>query len=634
MSILKKTIACLCAVLTVLPVIGCGGGGTVTTDAVTTDAPAAPTQAPVITDAPEPEKENITRAQMEQALVSTAFAYFVKGTKIQYDSTTIHEALGIYYDGPARIDEHGTPEEATSTYTLYSVCADFVYKVYEEGLGYRLYGAVNHADARTQAMWWFAQKQPDKIRGDVPSKDILLARYLNTAKYPDFTSEDKSYGLHKTEGVDMDYDTFSKYMNDYKSHLRAGDVIVAGHDGEGHAMMYCGNGYMMECSGSNIDVSTGKESIESTGTLNLLTFEDFFLNGTRKGFWISKSNTNPRDWYIIIRPLDLICIDDGNGNPDDDKAIDAYGQLPERTLTRLANTNLDIDRTASTGQYGSAVKDGQITYTVLITNRSSNRQFKRFMTVSDPSYAGCDYKDLEITETVPEGTELVEGSITEGGKAENGKITWKTDVKPGESKTLSYTVKVIADAGSTIVNDGGTVGNIASNVLRCEVGYGTPAVLTKEYLSSLPRVSDLLSAIFEMKKDKYAPISVQRSEVKEQNLPVIRADRSKIPENMQKYYDMLVDLYVGGRKYYAPEGDYVTNLTTSHLEVGDIIVCAQMLSSGSANAKTSYIYMYLGADRFYKLDSFGDITETNSAEALNRLFSYSIFFCLRQSHVR
>lgn len=44
-------------------------------------------------------------------------------------------------------------------------------------------------------------------------------------------------------------------------------------------------------------------------------------------------------------------------------------------------------------------------------------------------------QDVVIKDPVPEGLELIEGSISDGGKAENGVITWNVGtMDPGAEK--------------------------------------------------------------------------------------------------------------------------------------------------------------------------------------------------------
>ena len=65
--------------------------------------------------------EIITRADIENALVSVAWAYYMKGTKIQYDSESLSQ-IGGHYGGICRHTRDASPEFGTSDTSIYSVC--------------------------------------------------------------------------------------------------------------------------------------------------------------------------------------------------------------------------------------------------------------------------------------------------------------------------------------------------------------------------------------------------------------------------------------------------------------------------------------------------------------------------------
>ena len=74
-------------------------------------------------------------------------------------------------------------------------------------------------------------------------------------------------------------------------------------------------------------------------------------------------------------------------------------------------------------------------------------------------------KNVEVSALIPEGTELVEGSISDNGILENGRIVWNVDVN-GE-KIVSFTVTVTKTEGeivaTAIVN--GVVTNTVTNII-------------------------------------------------------------------------------------------------------------------------------------------------------------------------
>jgi hypothetical protein len=111
-----------------------------------------------------------------------------------------------------------------------------------------------------------------------------------------------------------------------------------------------------------------------------------------------------------------------------------------------------------------------LTYSIKISNMSTNTKYLEAMKVSEPDYVGVGYEGLTVTETVPEGTVFV--SATEGGvyDEKTNTVTWTLNIGAGKAVTPAYTVKVTADMGDTIVNGGGFVANIPSNTISNRVG--------------------------------------------------------------------------------------------------------------------------------------------------------------------
>ena len=106
---------------------------------------------------------------------------------------------------------------------------------------------------------------------------------------------------------------------------------------------------------------------------------------------------------------------------------------PELSTEKLAYVQGD---SLTEAPVHTAIQNGEvITYVIKVTNKGN-----------------LDATSIRTIDTVPEGTELVEGSITANGTESNGKITWKTDIKAGKPVELSFQVKVVADSIDIIEN--------------------------------------------------------------------------------------------------------------------------------------------------------------------------------------
>ena len=122
--------------------------------------------------------------------------------------------------------------------------------------------------------------------------------------------------------------------------------------------------------------------------------------------------------------------------------------LSRAQMSTNINTNkpvLEINKVAklnSLNENDNAVQEGsKITYEITVTNKS----------------AEIDAKNVNISDIIPEGTKLVENSISNDGIVENEKISWTVDVSRNSSVTVSFTVEVIStenDIKNVAVVDG------------------------------------------------------------------------------------------------------------------------------------------------------------------------------------
>lgn len=84
------------------------------------------------------------------------------------------------------------------------------------------------------------------------------------------------------------------------------------------------------------------------------------------------------------------------------------------------------------------------------------------------TYTNFDGQDAEVTiaDTIPQYTAYVENSADNNGVFANGELTWKFELSAGESKTVSFKVKVTGKDGEVIINQASGVegeNNIESN---------------------------------------------------------------------------------------------------------------------------------------------------------------------------
>lgn len=655
--------------------------------------------------------EIITRGDLEDAIVNTAFAYYSKGSYMQYDSTQLAD-LTSYRGGLTRLTVKSAPEAATSDSTFYTVCSNYVDQCYNEALNINPYGEMSEPlGLDTYYLIGACENQTTypydgaRINHPITEDDVdaCLIRWMDweylMEKLPDRVSyqgfgvfESSAYYDFADAGITIIDDGYEGSMHysyydadgniispdEIKSKyiipictgegniLRPGDIIVT----TGHATLYVGNGKILDSTNSGsskgegkINTTTGEDRIEAGGTIRNLRTPESFLN--------------TRNMFAITRPLEFVVKMGYDEYPENDVVKNLT--IPESTISRIKYPALNIDRTVDITPYGTAVKDDYLTYSVKITNKSDDDFYKKWISGYDASKPTSSiYEDLVVTEMVPEGTELVADSISNGGKLENGKIVWTlSEVKPGESFELTYKVKVTAEVGSVIVNDGGWVDNIPSNIIKNVVGntklddkeisilndisaggadalkeFGTgtdfaEAIYSKmEKELELPALEDITNELFTLTSVIPGDAGVRGKDLAPINMFERQKEVSPSYEGIQK---MLVDRFWGGRRYFAGDDEKwnfadncIKEMRTEYLEAGDIIICAQTKDRGKTTMTNEFgtvsVMVYSGSDLICQTLSPDGITgeiikASEIVSYLNKMYAKDkdIFFALRPS---
>ena len=609
-------------------------------------------------DATEQEESLYTRQELEDTLAATAWAYYLKEDKLQYCSQEITSGLSKYTGGNYRLTEDAAPEYGTSDTTIYSVCSDFVYKVYYEALGHRLFGAENYLGATTSDFW-------------LKSEDVALFRWINTTYQLDET--DIRYGV--TREKELSTQQTRAFMSDWAKNLRPGDVIVF----TGHAFLYVGNGYVIDCRGEKYNEATGLDAVEGNGSVHYLhTVEGVFLDGTdpvTKSYVIQENGG--KDWLVVFRPLDAFVKqtsrDAGEDSMDMDAIVHKTGKFAV-TQSRQMYPAMEIDRTVDITPYGTVTTGETLNYTVAITNGSNDPDYVTYRKATEPGYTPASYQALTVTERIPKGTQLVTGSISHGGVCANGVITWVVNIAPGEELCLTYGVQVSASMGSTVVSGGGFVAGIPSNTISNRVGG---AKLSNEKLAGLtqlaqtptdqwrqtynisklasdtafadrvyqkamgigldlPSVEQILANLFIFQTVNNPSCSDRYPDGASANLFV---RNEVVADQYQSVNQMLVPGYLGGQRYYsAQRGTTINEFSFDYLAPGDVLISAEVKSTGVISG--TEVMVYVGNGTLLMLNSQKELAVLQASSMNNadlayaklwNMLSQSIFCVLRPS---
>ena len=565
-------------------------------------------------------QQKFTREELEAAISETAWAYYLKGDKLQYDSQQLSVVADKYHGGRFRVTDDAAPEDATSDEAAYAVCSDYIYKLYLNALNKRITDAVHNLDVVTKALWTYSDYC-----------GITLMRWWRDDYQ--LTEDEVRYGV--TEKYRVSVEEGRAFLANWKENLRPGDILMP----SGHATMYIGNGYVIDANGYKYNLETGIDNKEPYGTVcKLRKISDIFLNGTDVGreSCLLREDT-VRKYFLVCRPLDQMM-------KDPDLTIAPSG------LSRLKYPGMEIDRTVDISPYGTAPHMGEITYRIQISNKSDHPVYSQFRRDIDPAFAPVDYLQLPVTETVPAGTELV---WAPGAEVTGDQLCWKLDIPAGKVQTVFYTVRVTAPVGSLITNNGGLVDRIPSNTLVNQVGQpkrqekrfekarlleyvrqckatGTAFaadVYTRllDKTLKLPNLDDLCNEIFTKTDVKKRCILRDTHVVKGKFLTDTSREITVRAWLLTGHHPMMIRNYVGGKVTEVGDMKPINDFRTRYLEQGDIIVYWNETGKNR-------VLVYLGEDTLLAMSGEGTAEVLYGADAANALwqaFSWDVFFALR-----
>ena len=655
--------------------------------------------------------EITTRADVEEAVVAAALAYYAKNPYVQYDSAYLSD-LSPYAGGTTLLSALTPPEEATSDKNLYSVCSDYTYQCYYEGAGVELLwdgaerplGLFTEEVLRIGDNQEFTQVCNAKVNEPITEDDVdaCISRWMNfdehkksfeqniqlyigygffeSTSFTDWTNGltfkddgyegEVHYAYYDAEGNELTPNEvrekyYYPYLENKEDVMRPGDYIVT----NGHALLYIGNGRILDCAGYKVNTTTGVDKKEQYGAIQSTRIYPYPFN--------SKNISS----VIHFRPLEFFVEDGYDDNPENDIVKGLI--IPEKTKSRIKYPMMSIDRTVDITPYGTTFNGDELTYTIEIANKTNMPVMHLTNGFSEDIFydtLGLDhtkviYNDLEVSEVIPEGCDLIPDSVSDGGEVKNGKITWTlNDIKAGESKTVSYKVKVTSKAGSRIVSDGGFVDKIPSTVITNTVGekklsneaktelsniasdtailseFGEDTAFAENILgkvgfeTELPYATDIISDLF-----KVNPLLPETS-------LLINIDSHRKLINLFELREsaelskMLINGFWGGRRFYAGEDEklnYADNcmkeFRADYLQAGDIIISATAKDrsrDGMTHEFSMITVMIYDGEKLLSAKTADGKTEyaifENVEEELYKLFmtDKDIFFALRPTQAK
>lgn len=469
------------------------------------------------------------------------------------------------------------PEEYTTQNMGYTNCSAFVYDAFLNALDYDL-----------GDNYW------KRATAVTPREDVIY-RYYPTGKE---TAEEQA-----------------AMEAEFRSNLKVGDIIHVRYNyvENGHVMLYVGKEILegvdayagsdeglvcdiIHSTGSNYDYSTPKEKFEQYGSIQIMSTDSLFTAGTRR-YVFEKLQS-----IIILRPLKLY-----------------EGGVPENTKNRIKNMQGILAEKLSSHPIGNTVNPGEeITFTFSMTNSNDKAV------------------TLEVQDTVPANTTYVSGAE----KVDGSTLKWTVNIPAKETVTVSYIVKVNANAaqGDQILSENSTVGGVKVNCPAVWVGGALSAQQQTAIVDAVKNCDSTLRGM-ELANELYnktfgttdlLPGTIQNvfsGIYKPLTLPsYILNEKSK-----SAYWDMLVPGMFGGQnvahtgwEQLAYMEDIRTRLPHDYnLMVGDLLVVEDV--PYTMNPK---VYLYNG-ETLYDLTDAEGISTVSTTEVCEKLITYSRFAVIR-----
>ena len=260
-------------------------------------------------------KDELTPQQ--EALISTAKAYWLRGERLQYADTRFvknGKELGAEFRWQSTVN---APEDCTLTDWGYTNCAAFTYEVYYQTFGYKL-----------------------------PSNMYTTANLANYAA----ANGMEVFAYNRTAGSTQTEEEQTRVKEEFLSTLQPGDIIcIRRENSTGHALLYIGDDQILHSSGSTYTY-TGSYGVEAyEASIRRTHVENYFFNpAISSGGDVFTKATK----LSIIRPLNVMT-----------------SEITENTRNRMENLeNIVVEKLSSHVRAQTADHGQTITFTYAMHN--------------------------------------------------------------------------------------------------------------------------------------------------------------------------------------------------------------------------------------------------------------------------
>ena len=500
----------------------------------------------------------------QQAVVSTAKAYWLRGERVQYADTRFAKGGGTLATEFRWQSTVKAPEDCTLTDWGYTNCAAFTYEVYYQAFGFKL---------------------PNKMY-----TTSNLAKYASQNGTEVFVY-DRDAGSTQTE------EEKAKVKAEFLAALQPGDLVcIRREDGTGHVLLYIGNGELIHSSGYNYKYTDVEYGIETTeASIRRVLVENYFFNPelTPRGdvFSVAKK-------LSVIRPLNII--------------TDSF---TENTKNRMANLeDIVAEKLSSHVRAQTADKGEEITFTYALHNfgeKTATLEISEAVpaelewvsggtrsgdtltwTVEVPAGERVSVSyTAKVKEDVAYGTQIQSTASTVGG------VTVKcAPIRVGKKLTEAQQTDLIRAYKNT--NDTGLTGFARVNELYKQA-TGVENIFADTDLTTIATGENGCFQFYKV--------------YKEQDIFKLNAESS--------YGKMLPPGLYGGRRIYASQfaNDRTRMPKEQDLQIGDVLL---------GKNKTDEVWLYLGQELGLVSLTDPDVEPISIDLRLERLLAYQHYFAV------
>ena len=510
-----------------------------------------------------PVKET-TELTEQDKIREVALSYYHQHNQFQYDQKN------------SRRNVNATPEDATAKHQTYLDCSSFANAVIYESLGINI------------------------IPDEAINGTTIPNSYPQTGRIASYASENKGNPDVIKHFVRADYDTAQEkavVAKQLDEALQVGDVLnYRKPGGAGHIMLYIGDGLWIHSQGRDYyyeaeikksdlkegDTFTASQGHDWTwgyegteGTVGFLYTYDLLYDTNEDIERYLLGDKTKMESISLIRPLNRV-----------------GAKITDKTEIRMQYRGLDAEKTLDVGGNSSVQKGQELTYTITIKNHSLE-----------------NYTGIEVKEVLDNNVTLV--SAPAGYKFENGILTFNVDVPSYKVVTISFKVKVNANAsaGTIIKSEQTTVAGIVQAKIVNSVAGLTTAELTavadkaKEFATNAKTFTNAMDFVEELYSEAVGVI-----------LPDYTTVGSALDDILDTNADVLKDTEIaklvapglyGGRSMsnaYVRDKEVIRMMEQYNLSIGDVIIAEFDVRKYVGGAWTMtgnivyVIYVFVGED--------------------------------------